>query len=502
MEDSLLIQTLRLFSKEEMRLFDSFLRNSYFNPGSNANQNIALFQCLSGILDAGQNAPLDRNKILKALSLRVELNEESHYLDNRMSELMSVIRKFIAWQQIEQNWQEAFEYLAMARFYRSRELLDREEQMLHRTRKLIDEFPSDSSERPLLQYWMEMETLHKESACNQRKGDLNTDSAIKSLNDFYGIKLLEITAVVTQQERVAPGFKSEWKLWLTSQRNLFSANDHFGNDTMKLLEHAIRMMESTSGDPFTQLEDFIQDLSNLKHSIPSKVVMELATCARNFCTYQIGLGHIALRNIQIQLYKQHLEMGWLYTNGRLSPTVFINMINCGLNYGEHDWVWHVLETQKDRINSAQHQKITDYGYAQYYFSTGCPVEARKCLNKLLMLGRFKDTSLEKLVRILEIKLLFHEGDDLVKTQLHNFLMFLRRNKHTINQNTQLMHLNFVKVLRQLISLKEKEKFKRTNDSIHLKSIEKLLSRIKQPSYPLADRLWLLTTLKTIGDSEM
>jgi len=74
---------------------------------------------------------------------------------------------------------------------------------------------------------------------------------------------------------------------------------------------------------------------------------------------------------------------------------------------------------------------------------------------------FGDLSLERLVRLLEIKTLYESGEELVSTQLHNYLMFLRRN--AVAEHKREMNMNFIKMLRQMVGLRASIELKKGKD---------------------------------------
>ena len=193
MNDTILVQTLKAFTPEELQELKDFLASPLFNAGSHANQNLALFTLLTEKINENNCNELDKIEVSKAIFGGIQKKDNTHYLDNRMSELMAAIRKYITWQEVNESWGGVFEGLAVARFYRNRELGQRQELALVKAKNVLDGSrhlpPNDIF---LLRYWLEEEELWLESFRNQRKGDLNISASIESLTSFYSTKLLEI----------------------------------------------------------------------------------------------------------------------------------------------------------------------------------------------------------------------------------------------------------------------------------------------------------------------
>lgn len=495
MEDAILIQTLSVFTSDEMDAFGQFIEGPFLNCSSNARQNNSLFYFLKEKIINRQ--PIERADMLNAISTQEQLNPDSHYLENRMSDLMAFARKFVLWQEMQAQQGAVQEHLAMARFYRERQVAKREEQAIRKAQNVLNKISPKNKERPLLAYWVEQELTDFESNNNQRKGDLNTPSTIQSLSVFYGVHLLEIAAVTWQQERVVPGFRSEWKGLIEGVRVLFREQNYLGNVSIELLDKALFLLENEIADPHQALHDFLKKMSDNIGEIPDAIALNLAAYARIFCTVYIARGHSSLRPVRLSLYKDHLEKGWLLDNGKLIPSIFINMVNAGLNFGDKVWVKWLLDTHSDKVSGEDHERIANYGFAQYYFHTGQIKEAREYMTKLFQASKFKDSSIEKLVRILEIKILYEDGELLLDTQLHNFLMFLRRSERKLEKSKRQLHLNFVAVLKKMISLSEKITTKNIGEVQKNKILENINGQLNDPGFPVAERLWLLQKIKLL-----
>ncbi len=495
MKDAILIQTLSAFKNDELESFGLFVESPFFNSGSNARQNISLFHFLKNKIANDQS--IEREEMLHAISTQGQLNPDSHYLENRMSDLMALAKKFIAWQEMQSQWGSVYESLAIARFYRDKQIGKREEQAIRKAQSALNKIPLNNKEHPLLKYWVEQELMDFESNNNQRKGDLNTPATIQSLSIFYGIKLLEIAMVTWQQERVVPGFVSEWKELIAGVRSLFRQHDYLKNAAIELLDKALFLLENNISDPHQALHDFIKKTNASINEIHESIAQKLAAYARIFCTIYISRGHSSLRPVRLSLYKDHLQKGWLYENGKLIPSIFINMINAGLNFGDKEWVKWLLDTHHERVSGEEQERIASYGFAHYYFHIGEIKNARKYLTKLFQSSKFRDSSIEKLVRILELKILYEDGELLIDTQLHNFLMFLRRSERKLEKSKRQLHLNFVSILKKMVSLKEKIETDKINESQKNKITNKIMEQLNDPNFPIAERLWLLQKIKMI-----
>ncbi len=500
MKDSILVQTLMALSDQEMDLMPYFLQNPFFNKGSHANQNTALFNLLKKIILENDLEKLDKKFIYKNLLTGTSEKEDSRYLENRMSELLNVIRKFISSKEVDEQWNDAFEAIAMIRFYKERGATKLQERAISRAQKILDKKPFLNQENPILKYWLDEEIFALKSLRNERKGDLNISETVKSLTVFYAKKLLELSLSEVQQGRVDPEFDPTWNVMIKDMRKLFRINEFLNSPSLIILEAALNLIEDQTEEPLEQLNKYLELLNKHIKAIPIDNLKDLATYARNYCNLKINQGYRGFRALRLTMYKEHYEQGWLFENDKLLPGTFFNMINIGLWSGEKKWTRKLLDEAKSKLHGPNQEKSIYYGFALYHTYEKEYEKAREFLNKLFQTKKFGDMSLERLIRVLEIKVLYEEKDDFIFTQLHNLLMFTRRSERLFNKQSRQMHVAFIKVTKKMAKINlQNDSEKKSNNKKLRNEIKKIEAQLNTPLSPIVERLWLQEKVHEILD---
>jgi len=493
MQESLLVQTLTALTPHERQEMYPFLHCSLYNGGKHARQILALFTLLDGYIGQQNGAIPEKARVYEALNPGKTYRQG--YFENRMSDLLGIVRQFLTYREINLRWGTTFEGLVMARFYRERGLPERSKQVINRTKTEHYASVDHPDERHLLGFWLEQEISIQECLNNRRKGDLNVPDTLQALTVFYGHKLLELASVWFQQQQVVPNMESHWEPFMDQFRETLRDNAHFDDPAIFMLDEALKLLKSTPENPKLALEDFLDKFSKHEATLSPTLQKILAAYTRNFC---VRHGHLLDGAFRLTLYKEHLDKAWLYEQGKLQPTTFINLVNISLNLGETDWLWKFLQAHQDKIEGEQAEHLLLYGLARYYFQTGDWNKAAEGILETRKLPKLSDTGLEKLVRILEIKTLYELDPlgDRLENALNNFTMSIQRNKRGLIEKHRRMGNNFIAIVRQMIRFHDHARLR----ELDVVKLQKTLGQVEDVAFPVSERHWLcekLTALQAI-----
>ncbi|MCK6694057.1 MAG: hypothetical protein L6Q97_18390 [Thermoanaerobaculia bacterium] len=483
MQESLLVQTLAALKRQERQEMHTFLHCPLYNGGKHARQILALFTLLAGYIEQKNGAIPEKEAVYEALFPGKTYRQG--YFENLMSELMALLRQFLTQREIELRWGPAFESVAMARFYRERGLQERAKQTIHRAKTELANPSVDLDERRLLAFWREQEISLQECLNNQRRGDLNVPGTLHALTVFYGHKLLELATVLYQQQRVVPELQSDWEPFIDQFREILRVHAHFDDPAIFMLDEALKFLKTRPENPKMALEQFLLLFRKYEAALSPTLQKILAAYTRNFC---VQYGNLLDGAFRLTLYKEHLEKGWLYEQGKLQPTTFINLVNISLSLGDDEWLWVFLQAHKAKIEGEQANYLELYGLARYYFQKQQWDKVEESILETRKLPKLSDAGLEKLMRILEIKTgyeLAPEADRL-ENSLNNFTMFLQRNKRILIEKHRIMDKNFITIVRRMIRFHGQTDFKKRE----VENLQKTVSQVADLSYPLAERGWL------------
>lgn len=490
MNNTTLVKTLVLFSAQELEELETFVQSPFFNNGSHFNPINRLFSLLQeAVLNDAVEVP--NQETVAQLISEAGKPVSKRYVDNLIAELLGMVRQYIAWKGIQHNWGPAQEELLNAQFYQQRGALNLKERTLKRARKTLDKELHHPLESPLLWYYLEDSFLKLKSLRNNRQGDLNLPATIENLTLFYATKLLDLSMLQMQQKRVYPDYKPKWDKLLRETRAVFRSQRYFNDPTVQLMDEAILLFEQTSGQPLQQIESFLQLFDEYQAELPEPILKSLATFARNFCTWQCNIGQMDLYPLYFQLYRDHFERGWLYVNGKIPQSVFLNLVTSGLREKEFEWVKHIIEDHKDKVEGEDREKLLHYSKALYYLTAGDLDKAHSHFKEMLSYPKFNDTNWNSLVYTLEIKIYYYKGEhEQLSNCLNNYRMYLRRNDRYYDQDNRERKFRFIQLVRQLTELQRDIRYKLIDQKEATERLTALKEELSAPQ-PVTERWWLL-----------
>lgn len=481
MQNTLLVHTIAAFTPAEREEIKHFLADSYFNRGKHPRQIARLFTLLAEKITTSSQVVFTHEELLQALSPAG--GHSAGYLDNLMSELLALLRHFIWLQEADC---EKHHYLAAARFYRTRGRPGLAAQALRRHAKTPLEARRTLPQSLLGPFEESLEWSQLESAENNRRGDLNLPGTLEALTVFYSHYAFQLIAVLHQQERFVSNLQSGWIEFFEPFRAQLRLRNFWGDSTLALLDLALKLVQNDTSTPLEDVTTLLEGIRSHPH-LPEWTLKNLAVFARNFCILHDRNRVPGMDRLLVALYRDHLERGWLYENDRLAPSTLINLVMIGLRTGEHEWVAQILDSQQDRVGNDDNGAVLEFCRATYHFQRGDFAQA----GRFVQFQSHKDLEIEKIMRILSIKIAFEQdpASPFLQAQLQAFAAFLRRSKRLIQAPKIELNLHFQTCVGQLARLVSRPPSQRNGLLANA-----LLASLTDPTYAVAERSWLLQKL--------
>lgn len=490
MKNTLLVQTILAFTPEERQEISLFLQEGYFNRGKHAKQIGRLFNLLTLKIDEGKVDMLDKALLFAEFFQKKQVS--SGYFDNLMTELLGLLRQFMACHWIKR---EAILDAVSADFYQQRGLEARAAQALHRMHVRLQTAPEMDPFRQVLELWGALERVAMESRHNQRQGDLNLPAGFSALAVAFSSQLLHLTTLMYQQQRYVGQPDRQWNSFIESFGILIQQENYFGQPALEFMQQVITLICNPSESPRADLEFIIGRFQQFEAVFPAGMLKNLAACARNFCTVHYRTDPQGMAGVMLALYQEHLQKGWLYENGMLHPSYLINMVTMGMRAGKGHWIKEMLQAHRGLILNDEGETIWQYCLANYHFYTGNLLEA----NKFVLVYKPKDFEIEKVIRIFNVKTAFElnpKGDHL-QSQLQAFSMSLSRNKARLAMEKLVPARRFIAAVRKMTQTLEAK----PPDASLLKSIQLLFLKLADASYSIAERAWLQEKIRNLTNSK-
>ena len=485
MYESQLMDVIRVFKADELSELRLFVHSPFFNRSNRSEAVTALFEYIYA------NSPSYESDFLtkKIINTRVfaGLPHVEGRLEKTMTELLKVIRLFIAQRHNDISENSINFQIAVAKFYRDRGFESKFLNAVDKLRLELSEIKQPDM-RQLLQSFQAEELLHDHLIVYyNKKDDANLISTIHHLDRYYFAQRLAFTTVFNNISYMTR-MDAKSILPVAELFEKIIANNAFPEIPMiEGYYHACNVLTKTYPDSeihFQALRRLIEEKAAL---IPQDHLFNLGNILRNHCVIQMNSGKQAYQDIYIDLFKSQLSRGILYYQGGILVSILQNMIITGLRAGEFDWVLEVLEGHKDRITGTRYPvEVYQYNLSNYYFH-------RKDYDKSLELLAYNYEDVWYLIRArnLEIKIFYEKGDwNLVDAKLEAYKIYLiRLSKKYLPDQAKEAYINFVNLTKRLLHA----------NGVKRRSLtQKLITQTREATNTV-DKEWLIEKLEELAD---
>lgn len=479
MLNTYLLGLLKTLSPEEWRELDLCVRSPYFNRSHQAEEVRALFQAVWDTAPEFRPERLSRETVFTHLFPNQSFAEEKW--EKLVAELNKLVRTFLLSRQYFAKSNEFERSLDLIRLLRMREQEARYQQEVARAAKLLDNEYRESAEGFYRRFQLEEEIHLRLAQSNHAKGDLNIPELVQAFDLYYLTYRLDLQNRFLSQQSLTylPSTEELSFRWMEGVLPIYRVRSAL----LLLTEKTCRLLS----DAQPSVEAF-QELMNLllvhEQAISPEVTKRLFTCLRNYCTILINEGNAELVNTLHLIYRDNLDRGYLYYEGKIHHSAYLNVARMALRAGELEWAKSFIEIHRHKIWSENetedfyHLNLATYLFADRQF--------QEALDILPLTPAYSDAHL--LARRLELKA-YHELDsELLPYRIDAFKMFLSRaSRKSLPAMKHQYQTNFVNLLHQLTQSIPGDKARSAQ----------LLKRIESKKL-VAERDWLLEKAREIG----
>ncbi len=465
MAESKVVQIIKKLDQKEVKLLDKFVKSPFFNQHTDV---IRLFDYLQKTISEGGSA-LSNEQIFKVIFKDEKLDlQKLHYIN---SYLLKLIESFLAWQQWEEDNIE--QQIFLLRAYRLHKLDDQFRRLYKKLEETLEKLPLRNNQYHNLRYKMQIEQL--KFAREGRTGDLQLQELSDAQDIAYIAEKLYNACTLLSHQAV---FKKEYDPGL-----LPNVLEHIENSG-RIEEPAIALYYYAylSLSNIEKVENFhqLKKLLQLhRDRFDASELRGLYLVATNFCIRRINRGEGSFFKEIFEIYKSGLDARVFLENGMLSRWTFNNIVVAAVKLKDFGWAEKFINEQIDKINPEHREGTHSFNLAYFYFEKGDYDKAMPLLTQMehddVLHNLFAKATLAKMYYKLAE---FDSLDNL----LQSFKIYIRRKKilgyHKDN------YLNFIRYMQKL-----------TQVNIFDKSAKAALSEQIQNEKMLAEREWLLESLK-------
>ncbi|MCC6727081.1 MAG: hypothetical protein IT258_21440, partial [Saprospiraceae bacterium] len=414
-----LLQTLQVLTKAEWKELQLFLQSPYHNRGKEAGPTLTMFQFYLKH-SPGFQSPKFNNE-----ELYVATFPNASFVDNKLEKmkgrLYQLVMEFVSLhRKVHPNW------VAMSAFYRERNLPKLAMQQHDIAAEQLNRNAVLDRNYYLLQLELQQELVAFHSSFDNKPSDLGLSDALMALDKFHLLSKLEYTCWLHMQgihNELTHAIESLVPIqWL---RNLLPSigGTPFINEPPIACYYAAYQLLYSKDPNTTLLAEHLESTLDLHgDKLATDSFHSLQTILRTHVVGKYIMGYEHYLPIAFRLYKNHLDKGWLYYNGKLLPETILNIVSLGLRCNEAPWVYDFLQAHQDRIGgNYPAAEVYQYNLAHYHFHCRAYEAAGNLLNHDYQNFYYKVGA-----RRLELMVLFEENSVLLTSKIEAFKMFIFR----------------------------------------------------------------------------
>jgi hypothetical protein len=432
MENSVIVQTLKTFSKEELRGLEKYLTS---NLTKNREDILHLFNLMCNGLEK-KNLP--ETEVLIQI-ITPKSSGDSAHLHHLKSYLMEAVENYLLTIALQNDLQQRAQTLTG--IFRKRKLTKLAQREWRDAQQKLKEKPNRDLDYYAKSVQLEMEFFRLAELENDAQSiDLQPIADTQDIR--FIIEKLQTGCLLLSQQTVTT--KQYDAGLLHKILSFLEGHRYLEIPAVALYYYGYLALK----DP--ENESSFKQLKNLLQTHPDKFGNEelrnLYLLAVNFCIRRLNQReHQYVREV-FELYQSGLLVGAFLENGQLSKFTYTNIAQAGLRLKEYDWTAGFLKNYQKNLPNELREPLFQYNIARLYYETKRPNEAQKAL-----LNMEHDDIIYNLSAKVLLAKIYYESEELtaLDSLLDNISAYIRRKKVLGYHKDSFM--GFTKIVQKMMS---------------------------------------------------
>jgi hypothetical protein len=442
MENSSLIELLKVLTTKELKDFFNFLHSPYHNKGRYRNEVQILFDSLYKYAPNYDNSKLTKEFLSKNIFSDNIISDGR--LEKVMVELSKSIKIFLLSEYYFRDENEPATQVDFTQILIERKLIRKATNLANSLTETLHQKKEVQTKDYLLSYRVSNLIYLLEAQKNTWRKDLNIKETLRHLDLYYfssRTTLINHYLLLSIVAKVETGINIEKEQLL---QELIGINIE-ESPTIFLSQKIFDLFSNTPNqDAFNLL---LKTLNELRSNLNELEIKEYFNYLRTYCSVLLSSGHSDLWPVLHKIQKENLVNGSFYSEDMLTSGSFILIINASLKSNDIDWCLNFIETHKNRIvGDNETQDYYRLGKANYLFHLKKYEDALDFIPP-----SSSNLDLHLVARRLELKVYYETDSDLLTYKIDAFKMYLSRaSKKLLSEDGYEMNSNFVNILYQLM----------------------------------------------------
>ncbi len=473
MQNSNLVQFLRLLSSRERNRFHDFVSSPFFNKNKKIRTLCELLL---------QQAPTYDHPSLEKPVLYTRLFGENPYnelqLNNVISDLLQLGYRFFAMLQYEKQ-------PSLQKSFTLEELLDREQTVpvkkLGRSlAQLLEKSTHQNYQHHHNQYHLHDKMVRHHLSTQMRAFDQHLQQQSDALDRYYLANKLRIACDMASRSITTAG---QYQChFLEDLLPYFDANFEGlqQHPALTVYYHILKLIENREEQQFQFLKSYLPQ----QHAhFPYRELRIIYLYLQNHCIYQINSGQSQYYAELRDLYDLLLKEGILFKNGFIQQWTYKNIVTVGIRLSDYGWTEQVIHQYKDNLLPEERANALAYNLAALYYARQQYKPALQQLHNV----EFTDTSYHLGAKIIQIKSYYELNEtEALYALIEAFKKYLTRSRELAAYSKQ-ANANFLRLVKKVYRLKQSWK-RDTKSAFRQKS--KKVTDLLNHMQPVANKDWL------------
>lgn len=451
---SKLYKTISVLSENDISALKKWVSSNYFNENIEITK---FFMCIAKIIPLKDAKKLTKESIFNKLFPTLPYDDAK--MRKMMFSLLKIIESYIVFQSVSQT--SVFD-LHLMEFYRHKV----SDEFLKKIPEFEKKWITDSianmgyfeNSVKFVQYKMNRFSYLYPTQKNENIIDL-----LRAQEILFTIQQLKWYFVIVVNMNVyhTPRIEEEITTFMARIEN----TDYL--KSVSMIETLYLMVQLYIKEDDSLYFDLLR--TNLLHKMEEfshEEKSNFAAALRNHCMSKIRKGNMEYKMIRYELYKEHLEFGYLFSGKTLSIGIYRQVVIMGLELNKVEDTAAFIENFKGFLKEEDRNNNYYYCKGRLFWQKKDYRNVERMLKEIAM---SEDIFLVLPVRRLKAMALFMEGEiELVLAQLNAFNVYLSRNKK-LNPRTKKSNLNFIHFLNAICLLSGDEPQKKLSLMQKIKS---------------------------------
>lgn len=479
MKRSKLLETLDLFSRDELVSLDNFLRSPYFHSDKMPKELHSFFQYIMSYEANLDHPNLEKENVFKYLYPKEKFIKGK--IDKLMSALLKQIHEFIVIHFDKKSKSSIQKNINLISFFRERNSNKFANHYFEKTSKSYEKEILQGKDYFFDGYLINQESVQIHLVQSKDFKSLDLVKAHRPLDIYYMLSKLEYACFLLSIDRfrqpieIGPIIK-----FIDDLKPICIDHGFLKNPLLNIYFHTYELLKriDETDTSYKELKDLINKNEKL---IPFESKKALSGLIRNLMLRRLNLGDKNLVEEIFILYKSHLEKGYLEHEKGILPSTFKNIVSMGLRSKNYDYVFNFLEKYKTKIKGTQFpEDVYYFNLAYFYF------EQKKYDQALeLLVDQYDDLFYKISAKRMELKIYYETKSSILPSKIDAFKIYIfRLSKRVIRDHLRSNNNHYVNFLRQLNN---------PQTALDPKRKERLKKKIKENKL-VVEKAWLLEKL--------